>query len=75
MSPGADIYQLNKTSMKTFSDIQYDFIAVFKKSPKSGHEIFWRIIRSLLCYGHVNFYVEPKQYLNSLLYWKADSGV
>ena len=34
VSPGADIYQLNKTSMKTFSDIQYDFIAVSKNPQK-----------------------------------------
>lgn len=30
VGPRAHIYQLNKTSMKTFGDIQYDFIAVPK---------------------------------------------
>lgn len=35
ISLGADIYQLNKTSMKTFGDIQYDFIAVSKMPQKA----------------------------------------
>lgn len=34
MSPEGDTYQPNKTSMKTFRDIQYDFIAVSENLQK-----------------------------------------